>query len=473
MQPQSIRPIILCGGNGKRLWPVSRRSMPKQLASFGSELSLLQETIRHFEDAGCGAPVFMTNEDYRFIVAEQAVSMGISSPQIVIEPEVKNTGPAVCAAAQVLVKDDPNALMLITPSDHRMDSTLDLANAVALAADKARQGEIVAFGTKPTSVKIDYGYIKVGPELGTSSVHQFKAFIEKPTLPDAQNLIAAKNCLWNTGILMASVSTMQAAFERCAPDVVSAVSKAVKAIKPDMDFLRLGEAYSRAPSISVDHTVLENSDGCVVELQGQWADLSDWQNVWSDMQRDETGVATKGNARGVECSNTLLFSGSEGVEVVGVGLKNIAAVATKDAVLIADLDDARSVSEVVSQMSLENIRQAEDFPRHARPWGHYETLSLGNRFQVKSIVVKPGGKLSLQSHFHRAEHWVVVEGTATVTIGHSQSLIGENQSVYIPLGEIHRLENSGKVPLQLIEVQTGTYLGEDDIVRYEDVYERA
>jgi len=474
MKPHSvIRPVILCGGDGQRLWPVSRKSMPKQFATFGSQLSLLQHTIQRFEDAGCGAPIFMTHEDYRFIVAEQAHAMGISSPQIVIEPNARNTGPSVFAASEVLLRDDPDALMLVTPADHRMDGDLDFANAVAIAAKKARLGHIVTFGAHPTSAQPDYGYIRVGGTVEDLEILPFTSFIEKPTQDEANTLFDSGNCLWNTGIFMTSVTTMQKTFSECAPDLVSSVRTAFEAVKPDMDFLRLGQVFNNAPNISVDHAILENAQGWCVALKGKWLDLSDWKNVWDDMTQDAHGVATHGQARAVDCANSLLFSGSSGVEVVGIGLKNIAAVATKDAVLIADLDDARSVSNVVAKLAVENIPQATEFPRHARPWGHYETLSLGGRFQVKSIVVKPGGKLSLQSHVHRAEHWVVVEGTATVTIGHKQSLIGENQSVYIPLGEVHRLENSGKVPLQLIEVQTGTYLGEDDIVRYEDVYERS
>jgi len=472
MKPHSIRPVILCAGEGTRLWPVSRKSIPKQFASLGAERSMLQDTIRRLEDAGCGAPIFMTNEEYRFIVAEQATSMGITSPQIVIEPASRNTGPAICAATEIICNDDPDALILVTPSDHRMDNDLDFANAIAEAATTARAGNIVAFGTKPTRANADLGYIQTAGSSTASIIQPFNVFVEKPTEDEAREFVSSGKYLWNTGILMVAVEKLSEVFAECSPEMAMATQTAVATAKQDRDFCRLGESYSQAPNISVDHAILENASGWVVELKGKWKDLSDWKSVWSDMILDESGVATHGPARGVECQNSLLFSASDGVAVVGLGLKNIAAIATSDAVLITDLNNSAAVSDVVHRLSVENVRQADEFSRHARPWGHYETLSLGQRFQVKSIVVKPGGKLSLQSHVHRAEHWVVVEGTATVTIGHTQSLIGENQSVYIPLGEIHRLENSGKVPLQLIEVQTGTYLGEDDIVRYEDIYER-
>ncbi len=472
MNPQTIRPVILCGGEGKSLWPVSRKSMPKQFASFGSDRTLLQETIVRLEDAGCSTPLFLTNEEYRFIVEEQATALGIAAPQIIIEPIARNTGPAICAAAEILAKKDPDALMLITPSDHRMDNELEFASTIALAAEKARDDQIVILGATPTNANTDYGYIlcKADEE---ADIQRFENFVGKPRGSATASSANDDDYLWNTGILMASVSRIRKAFVDVAPALVAPVAKAVQESKPDMGFCRLGPSYASADCISVDHAVLEKSYGWVAILKSRWLDLSNWENVWADMSHTETGVGTYGSAREVACENSLLYSGSEGVEVVGIGLKNIAAIATKDAVLIADLNASDSVSVMVEQMSLENLPQATEFARHARPWGHYETLSLGKRFQVKSIVVKPGGKLSLQSHVHRAEHWVVVEGTATVTIGMTQDLIGENQSVYIPLGEIHRLENKGKVPLQLIEVQTGAYLGEDDIVRYEDVYERA
>lgn len=473
MTSHTIRPVILCGGNGKRLWPVSRKSMPKQFARIGSDMTMLQETIQRFEDAGCAAPLLMTGEDYRFTVAAQVEEMSVEDHKIVIEPDVRNTGPAICAAAEILYKEDPDALMLVTPADHRMANSLEFASAVAKAADKARDGEIVTFGIRPTQPETGYGYIQLENASNGDDAQPYRRFVEKPDLETAQEMVESGEFLWNSGIFMFSVATIREAFTKKAPEIRGAVRRALREAQSDLDFLRLGGSFNTAPDVAFDYAVMEKSAGWVVPLEARWSDLGSWRSVWEETGRDENGLATSGSARGFDCEDTLLFSGSDGIEVVGVGLKNIAAVATQDAVLIADLDNTQAVSQVVTTLKAEKVKQAEEFARHARPWGHYETLSLGDRFQVKSIVVKPDGKLSLQSHVHRAEHWVVVEGTATVTIGEDRKLVGENQSVYIPLGEVHRLENTGKVPLQLIEVQTGAYLGEDDIVRYEDVYERA
>ena len=472
MTAQTIRPVILCGGNGKRLWPVSRKSMPKQFTRIGSDLTLLQETIQRFEDAGCDAPIFVTSEAYRFTVAAQAEEMGLASPTILIEPEGRNTGPAICAAAELMYKEDPSALLLVTPADHRMDGSLKIATAVAAGAEKARDGNIICFGIHPTQPHTGYGYIQMSKPSDVEAAQPYRKFIEKPDHQGAVEMLESGEYLWNAGIFMFSVETIREAFAKSAPKIRAAVRRSIRESQTDLDFVRLGPSFADAPEIAFDYAVMERVAGWVVPMHADWSDMGSWRSVWERADKGASGVALSGLATEVDCENSLIYSENENMPVVGLGLSNIAAVATKDAVLVANLDQAQNVSEVVAKLKINGVVQAEEFARHARPWGHYETLSLGNRFQVKSIVVKPGGKLSLQSHVHRAEHWVVVEGTATVTIGSERKLVGENESVYIPLGEIHRLENLGKVPLQLIEVQTGSYLGEDDIVRYEDVYER-
>ena len=470
----TIRPVILCGGNGKRLWPVSRKSMPKQFARLTDDVTMLQSTVRRLEDAGCDAPVFVTGEDYRFTVASQAEEIGLSGHRILIEPEGRNTAAAIAAAAALVAQDNPEDLLLVAPSDHRLKDVMAFSAAVAEGAELARTGELVTFGIRPDRAETGYGYLELDPSSAASDRAQpYVRFVEKPDANRAGEMLEAGNFLWNSGMFLFSAKRVLEAFEANAPEIRRATAAAVREGREDLDFLRLGSAFLDAPDIAFDYAVMEKAPGWVVPLSADWSDLGSWRSVWTDSQRDAQGLARHGAAEGLDCTDTLLFSGEPGVQVIGVGLRNIAAVATRDAVLVADLDSNQSVSEMVTRMAKSGISQAENFPRHSRPWGHYETLSLGDRFQVKLIVVKPGGKLSLQSHFHRAEHWVVVEGTATVTISTEERLVTENQSVYIPLGEVHRLANNGKVPLQLIEVQTGAYLGEDDIIRYEDIYERA
>ena len=468
-----IRPVILCGGNGKRLWPASRKSFPKQFARLTGKDSLLQATVRRLEDAGCVAPLLMTASDYRFIVGEQMDEIGVHGHRIVIEPAARNTAPAICAAAEIIHTEDPHALMLIVPSDHHFHDPLAFAAALAKAAARAAEGDIVTFGIRPDRPETGYGYIELRDAIGADRTAQpFVQFIEKPSREGAESMIAAGRYVWNSGIFLAPVATLRAAFGRHAPQVRAAARVAVREGQKDLDFFRLGDGFSSAPDISFDYAVMEKETGFVVPMEAGWNDLGSWRSVWEESSRDADGVAVTGSAVAMSCENALLRSEDSGVQVVGIGLRNIAAIATRDAVLIADLDAAQDVGVAVEKLRLSGVRQATEFPRHSRPWGYYETLALGSRYQVKSIVVKPGAALSLQSHVHRAEHWVVVEGTASVTVGTTEKLLAENQSVYIPLGEVHRLANPGKVELRLIEVQTGGYLGEDDIIRYEDIYER-
>lgn len=471
MKSHLITPVILCGGPGKRLWPLSRKSMPKQFASMVGQDSMLQATVRRLEDSGCGAPILMTAQDYRFIVAEQMEAIGVRGHQIVIEPAPRNTGPAIAAAIEVIGDDD--ALVLVAPSDHHFSDTMALTSAIATAAERARAGEIVTFGIRPDRPETGYGYIEILANAGAiGSAVPFSRFIEKPDLDRAEALVAGGRHVWNSGMFLFTVRSMRAALARHQPEMLDLARHAVAFGQRDLNFLRLGEVFDMAPHISIDYAVLERETGSVVLMDAGWNDLGSWRSVWQETAKDADGVGLVGAAMAQGCSDTLLRSDDAGMQVVGIGLRNIAAVATRDAVLICDLDATQSVGDAVRHLSLAGVKQAEEFPRHARPWGHYETLSLGPRFQVKSIVVKPGGVLSLQSHVHRAEHWVVVEGTASVTVGQTETLLSENQSIYIPLGEIHRLANPGKVPLRIIEVQTGAYLGEDDIVRYEDIYAR-
>lgn len=473
-QLPKIHPVILCGGSGKRLWPVSRAAYPKQFVPFVDGKSLFETTLARVIGPEFAAPLLLTGNDFRFIVAEQLQQTGITNGTIVIEPTGRNTAPAILAAAQVIAKTDPDGVMLILASDHIHQDENAFLSAVKVAAKSAAMGAMVTFGIKPTRPETGFGYIELKDALsGDVTAQDFKGFVEKPDRETAEDMITSGKFLWNSGTFCFSVASILAAFETHAPDVIPAVKEAVENSATDLDFVRLSDAYNEAPDISIDYAIMERvSGGKVVPLDSGWNDLGSWKTVWQESEPDSAGVATTGHALSIDCENTLLRSDDDEIGLVGIGLKNIVAVATSDAVLVVDMERTQDVKLAVQQLQKFGAKQATEFPRCYRPWGWYETLSLGDRFQVKRIMVKPGAKLSLQSHVHRAEHWVVVSGAAIVTVGETESLLGENQSTYIPLGAVHRLENPGKLDLHLIEVQSGAYLGEDDIVRYEDIYAR-
>lgn len=471
-----IYPVILCGGSGTRLWPLSRKSYPKQFSRLNGDASLFQQTVSRVSCEEMQAPMVLTNADYRFTVAEQLSDICVHNPTIMIEPEARNTAPAILAAALHL-QDQPDAVMLVMPSDHAMDDPLAFENAVAIGYAAASVGQMITFGVKPTRAETGYGYLEVQSEIQDYRPRALplKAFVEKPEQAKAEEFFAGHRHLWNAGIFMFRVAEIIRAFETLAPQLMMPVRRAVDGARADLCFQRLDETpYATADDISIDYAVMEASDNLsVIPLDCGWSDLGSWSSVWEAGDASPEGVVQHGHATAIDCENTLLRSDSDGVEIVGIGLQNIAAIAMGDAVLVADMNQSEKVKEAVAELKTRKVKQATSFPRDHRPWGYFETLSLGERFQVKRIVVKPGAALSLQSHVHRSEHWIVVQGSANVTIDEDVKLVAENQSVYIPLGAIHRLENPGKVDLHLIEVQTGAYLGEDDIVRYEDIYARA
>jgi mannose-1-phosphate guanylyltransferase/mannose-6-phosphate isomerase len=467
-----ITPVILAGGSGTRLWPVSRRARPKQFCRLLGDDTLFQATVRRLEDAGCAAPIVMTHNDYRFTVAEQLVEIGSRGQRIFLEPEGRNTAASIAVAVAAIMKEDPDRLMLVAPSDHAVSDPMALERALGHAAPIARSGEIVLFGVAPDRPETGFGYIEAELSGDGDTGAPIRAFVEKPDLDAAQAMITEGRHLWNAGVFLFKAARMHAALKEHAPETLAVAEKALATTVLDLDFLRLGAAFASAPEISIDHAVMEAAAGYVVPLEAGWSDLGSWRAIWAASRQDGDGVAQNGQTCAIDCKDSLLRSESDEITLIGVGLSRIAAIATRDAVLVADLDTPEGVRVAVEAARAAGFRQADGHRMEERPWGHYETLSLASRFQVKSIVVKPGGRLSLQSHMHRSEHWVVVEGSAKVTVGRSEKLLTENQSVYIPLGEIHRLENPGKVPMRLIEVQTGAYLGEDDIKRYEDAYAR-
>ncbi|WP_410218341.1 mannose-1-phosphate guanylyltransferase/mannose-6-phosphate isomerase [Paracoccus sp. (in: a-proteobacteria)] len=471
-----IVPVLMAGGSGTRLWPVSRKSFPKQFAALIGEETLFQASARRLSGPEFAPPMVMTNSDFRFIVAEQLEQAGITPGAIVIEPAGRNTAPAILAAALMAAADDPDQLILVAPSDHVIPDRDAFADAVAQGTVAAGQGRIVTFGITPDRPETGYGYLELA---GTGEGPQPLArFVEKPDADTAAQMVTAGHFLWNAGIFLFSARTMIEAFRTHAPAYLEPVTAAIDRARIDLGFLRLArEPWMQAEDNSIDYAVMEKADNLtVVRFSGRWSDLGGWDAVWRealDRTPSEQGVVTDAHATAIDCHDVLLRSDDDGLEVVGIGLRDLMVVATSDAVLVADKSRAQDVRHAVSALKTKRAKQAEAFPRDHRPWGWFETLALADRFQVKRIVVKPGAALSLQSHVHRSEHWIVVSGTARVTVDDQVTLVTENQSIYVPLGAVHRMENPGKVPMVLIEVQTGSYLGEDDIIRYEDVYSRS
>jgi mannose-1-phosphate guanylyltransferase/mannose-6-phosphate isomerase len=479
MTGSQITPVILCGGAGTRLWPLSRKSYPKQFVPLVDEQTLFQASARRL----CGttdalsftAPAVLTGADFRFIVTEQLAAIGIDPGAILIEPEGRNTAPAILAAALHLMASDPEAIMLVAPSDHVVPDIDAFHAAIEKGLASVADGKLVTFGIKPTHAETAYGYLELAaqPDASGAAV-DLKQFVEKPDETRAVEMLAAGTFMWNAGIFLFKAKDIVAAFAEHSPELTAPVGAAVDGAQADLGFLRLDpEAWAQAKDISIDYAVMERADNlAVVPFGGGWSDLGGWDAVWREAGPDADGVVTSGTATAIECQNSLLRSDGEHLEVVGIGLKNVMAIAMNDAVLVADMSRAQDVKKAVVALKAKGASQATMFPKDHRPWGWFESLVVGTRFQVKRIHVHPGAALSLQSHFHRSEHWIVVEGTAEVTIDGETRLVTENQSVYIPLGAIHRMKNPGKVAAVLIEVQTGSYVGEDDIIRYEDIYAR-
>lgn len=472
-----IYPILLCGGSGTRLWPLSRKSYPKQFAKIMGAESLFQASALRLSGPEFAAPIILTGDAFRFIVTEQLAAIEQAPAGILIEPEGRNTAPAVLAAALWLEARDPDAVMLVAPSDHVIPDTAAFCAAALAAVPRAQAGELITFGIQPDRAETGYGYLELdaGADAGASSPQKLAGFIEKPDAEMAAEMIAKGNFLWNAGIFLFTAAAIRAAYETHAPGLATQVHAAVQDAKTDLGFTRLAPApWSEIEDISIDYAIMEKADNLAVMPYGAgWSDLGGWDAVWRESGPDAEGNVCSEQATAIDCENTLLRSETEGLEVVGIGLKDIAVIAMGDAVLVAHTSQAQRVKDAVSALKVRGATQAVQLPRDYRPWGWYESLVVGGRFQVKRIVVHPGAALSLQSHHHRSEHWIVVEGTAKVTVDDDVRLISENQSVYIPLGAVHRMENPGKVPMVLIEVQTGSYLGEDDIIRYEDVYARS
>jgi mannose-1-phosphate guanylyltransferase/mannose-6-phosphate isomerase len=467
-----LTPVVMCGGAGTRLWPVSRESMPKQFVPLVGETSTFQQLLERIAAPDLFArPIIITSADFRFVVAEQLRECGIEA-DIVLEPARRDSGPAVAVAAALATERDPQAIVLILAADHVVRKPEQFRAACREAATAARDGMIVTFGVKPTHPATNYGYIRPGRALNGGAAFVVDAFVEKPDAATAAGYVA-DNYLWNSGNFLFRADVMLDEIARFEPAMADAAKAAVAGQTRDLDFVRLAaEPFTRAPKKSIDYAVMERTKlAAVVPAEMGWTDLGSWSALWELLDRDADGNAIHGPVVTLDSKNVLVRS-DESVLTTVVGLDDIVVISTTDAVLIVARDKAEDVKVLVERLKTQNRREAIEHRRIYRPWGYYQSIDTGGRYQVKRIVVKPGAKLSLQKHFHRAEHWVVVKGTAEVTVNNDVRPIHENESIYVPIGSTHRLANPGKIPLELIEVQVGSYLGEDDIVRLDDVYDR-
>ncbi|NKE43213.1 mannose-1-phosphate guanylyltransferase/mannose-6-phosphate isomerase [Roseomonas frigidaquae] len=469
----AIVPVILCGGTGSRLWPLSREGYPKQFWPLVSAGTMLQETAERARGPGFAAPVVVCGEAHRFLVAEQLREAGIEGSRIILEPEARNSAAAIAAAAVLIGEEAPGVTLWIMAADAAVQDVPALLRALGAAAAAAAAGRIATFGIRPTVPETGYGYIEAGAALqGVEGALEIARFVEKPDAATAARFLAGGRHLWNSGMFVASTATLLAELEAHAPDVLRAARGAVAEGTRDLGFVRLGAGFAQAPSVSIDTAVMERTSlAAVVPCDPGWSDVGNWSSLWDIAPKDAEGNATSGPVALLGARRC--FVRSEGILSAVVGLEDVVLVVTDDAVLACHRDRAQDVKKMVEQLKATGRREATEHRRVYRPWGAYEGVALGNRFQVKKISVRPGRKLSLQKHYHRAEHWVVVAGTAMVERDGERILLRENESVYLPLGCVHRLENPGMIPLTLIEVQSGSYLGEDDIVRLEDNYGRA
>jgi mannose-1-phosphate guanylyltransferase/mannose-6-phosphate isomerase len=462
-------PVLLSGGSGTRLWPLSREAYPKQFLPLFGDLSLLQRTWQRLEGLPCAAPLLVANEEHRFMVAEQMQRVGATPSALILEPIGRNTAPAIAVAALQAMSEGSDPVLLVLPSDHLIADEAGFRSAVLAALPAAEAGALVTFGIVPAGPETGYGYIKALPGQGLRSVERF---VEKPDLATAEAYVASGEYFWNSGMFAFRASRYLEELGRSRPDILEHARAALAKARRDVDFLRLDkDAFAACPSDSIDYAVMEKTSAAkVLPIDVGWSDVGSWSALWSMVEQDDAGNAHRGDVIAEDCRNTLVFA--EGRLVALLGLDDIVVVDTDDAVLVAHRDRVQEVKAIVSRLKRDNRSQANLHRKVHRPWGSYDGVDRGERFQVKRIMVKPGATLSLQMHHKRAEHWIVVRGTARVTRGEDVFDLVENQSTYIPIGCKHRLQNPGTEPLEIIEVQSGSYLGEDDIVRFEDAYGR-
>lgn len=466
-------PVILSGGSGTRLWPLSRKNLPKQFLPLAGDSTLFQQTVARAKTLpGAVSPIVVCSEDHRFLVAEQLQMLGVSDASILLEPVARNTAPAIALAALQALSRDPDATLLVLPADHLIGDTDSFSDAVRRALPLAADGWLVTFGIRPDAPETGFGYIRRGNPLNDSG-YQVDAFVEKPDRATAESYLETGAYDWNSGMFLFRASRLLEELAQQVPSIHAGVATAFESAHADLDFVRIDkEAFAQVPEDSIDYAVMERTRrAAVVPVSCEWSDIGSWAALWAASERDGNGNRLEGDVLALDSDNCFVRSTDRRM-VALLGVHDLVVVDTPDAVLVAARDHAQDVKKLVDQL------KAADRPEHMfhrkvyRPWGSYDSIDMGERFQVKRIVVKAGAALSLQKHHHRAEHWIVVSGTAEVTRDNEVFMLSENQSTYLPLGSIHRLRNIGKVPLELIEVQSGSYLGEDDIVRLEDVYGR-
>lgn len=463
-------PVIMSGGSGTRLWPLSRKYKPKQFLTLFGDNTMFQETMRRLAGLdNLQSPIVVCNNEHRFIVAEQLNELGVSEPTILLEPFGKDTAPALAVAALTAIALGSDPLLLVLAADHVIKDISAFHQAITLAQIEAEKGLLVTFGIVPTSPNTGYGYIQADEK---NSVSHVKAFVEKPDLETANNYVASGNYYWNSGMFLFKASTLIAELEKYSPEILNSCREALEKGQSDLDFIRLdSEAFEACPSDSIDYVVMEHTDkAVVVPLDSGWNDVGSWSSLWECAEQDSNSNVLQGDVMIDDVNNSYIHSEHRFISVIG--LDHIVVVETADAVMVASKDSAQNVKEIVNRLNKQKRPEAETHRLCYRPWGHYDSIDHGERFQVKRITVNPGASLSLQMHHHRAEHWIVVTGIAEVTCEDKITLLSENESTYIPVGKKHRLHNPGRVPLEIIEVQSGSYLGEDDIVRFDDNYHR-
>ncbi|WP_243373957.1 mannose-1-phosphate guanylyltransferase/mannose-6-phosphate isomerase [Microvirga solisilvae] len=466
----NIIPVLMCGGSGTRLWPVSRAGEPKQFHALSGERSLFQQTVQRFKTDLYAEPLVIVNSNHRDLALREIGELQTGPVRLLVEPSVRSTAPAIAAAAALITEEDPDRLMLVAPSDHLIEKAEVFSDAVNEAAMAALQGQIVLFGIRPTHAETGFGYIEVG-EFFDAVSFRVAGFVEKPKRSVAEVLFAGGRHLWNSGIFMFTARAILEELEKYAPDVLSCAKRAVSTAHRSNDTIRLSSDFEAAPAISIDYAVMEKSERLVcIPVSPDWRDLGSWSALWDVGSKDGNGNVSRGDTILHDVRNSYVHGNGRLVAVMGV--EKIVVVDTADAVLVGSLDQAQNVGRLASELAAARRPEASLHKKVRRPWGSYECLRMGEGFQVKHIIVSVAGRLSLQYHHHRSEHWTVVSGTARVTVGDNVSIMTANESVYIPQGDVHRLENIGDEELHLIEVQCGSYLGEDDIVRLEDQYDR-